>query len=68
MNTCDTCGWWDPPREDQDHRDMGACKNELLQQIGQNTLSAGEVWGQNLEPNTGPKFGCIHHKPIEVAW
>ena len=69
MNTCDTCKHWEPPGEDKDHRGMGDCLNLLLQQEGQNSLTAGEVWGQNLMPNTGPKFGCIHHeaKPfIEV--
>jgi hypothetical protein len=46
---------------------MGACKNELLVKIGVNTLTAGEIWGQHLEPNTGPKFGCIHHEALLKA-
>jgi len=67
MNTCDNCKHWEPPGEGSDHRNMGACKNELLVKIGVNTLTAGEVWGQHLEPNTGPKFGCIHHEALLKA-
>lgn len=66
MNTCDACKWWEPPKEGNDHHNMGICESENLVYNGHSrndSLCAGEVWSFPLAPSTGPKFGCVHWEP-----
>ncbi len=63
--TCKDCKWWENTPEIKpslNHQNMGECENPLLEEIGNDCLSAGEVWGSPCTPATGPDFGCIHHE------
>jgi hypothetical protein len=71
MNTCDTCRWWEEFKESNGYMveliGMGGCTNPMLcigvgDMPSKNGLSAGEALSSPCPPETGPKFGCMHHE------
>ena len=70
MNTCDTCKWWDQTSVDGnltgDCRNLSMFTPRISVMHGHAAYQALVVSDFDDEDipilNTGPKFGCIHHK------
>jgi len=74
MNTCDTCKHWTPPFLDVPHaaygfnpEHRGECDSDKFTESGDTLRDGLMYWdgeGYAAGFNTGPRFGCIHHKEI----
>lgn len=70
MNTCDTCKWWNRTTSHQLEIGFGYNFCEHLKCLSCNAyadgfgVTEGEPFNQGSFA-TGPKFGCIHHEPID---
>lgn len=58
MNTCDKCAWW-ATKEPMGTNRQRPCLNKSCNNEGPDGMSPDDGYG-TIE--TGPKFGCIHHK------
>lgn len=65
MNTCDTCKFWEEFIVRGKGLGLGGCDNEKLTayEVRPDGLTVGDSDCDGQRPNTGPKFGCIHHEP-----
>lgn len=67
MNTCKTCKWWNKHDKSPIPEWMigrGDCESPKLSgDTSPSGLLAGDSNVYFNSPNTGPDFGCIHHKP-----
>lgn len=62
MNTCDTCEYWKfPIKKNMIEGDCLNPKNEPNQDGNLDGIRYD--WDRSSTFTTGPKFGCIHHKP-----
>lgn len=62
MNTCDSCQWWDK----SDLGPLRKCLNR--EKLSDHSFGDDALFAQGLHDDsaivaTGPKFGCVHHKP-----
>lgn len=62
MSTCDTCKWWEDFHLTT--KKAGACNNPKLlnYDVYPDGLSVSDQDIEGQRPNTGPKFGCVHHE------
>lgn len=65
MNTCDTCKWWDiEVRQSWPITKNRECLNPKLDAKSDETEDVlAQGYDAVNKPETGPKFGCVHHEP-----
>lgn len=68
MNTCDTCRFWKVYQTSNGRSMAGECQCVKLAtgtHPAEDGMACAPEVGQFVSPYTGPRFGCIHHSPIE---
>ncbi len=79
MNTCDTCRFWKSGEGWYCPKTFGYCtrfveqwqksaypKKDSVLRPNDGPLGHGDR-GEPASLKTGPKFGCVHHAPIDTA-